>query len=146
MVQKVTTKKKPLKIHPKTRNKKALMLEALTKNLGIVTDASNACGVNRKSHYAWLQNDPKYKKAVEDISDITLDFVESQLHKQIQNGEVSSTIFYLKTKGKPRGYIERSEIDHTSGGEKLPPISITVAPVPENSKLPNDESQIDLSR
>ena len=41
---------------------------------------------------------------------MALDFAESQLHKQIQNGEVSSTIFYLKTKGKKRGYIERQEI------------------------------------
>lgn len=103
-------------------------------------------GIDRRTYYRWMEKDPKFNAEVKDIENIALDFVESQLHKQIQNGEVSSTIFYLKTKGKPRGYIERSEIDHTSGGEKLPPISITVAPVPENSKLPNDESQIDLSR
>ena len=47
---------------------------------------------------------------VEDLQDITLDFAESQLHKQIKDGNTTATIFLLKTKGKKRGYIERSEI------------------------------------
>jgi hypothetical protein len=34
------------------------------------------------------------------------------LHKQIQDGNPTSTIFYLKTKGKKRGYIERQEFAH----------------------------------
>ena len=50
-------------------------------------------------------------KAVQDIENIALDFVESQLHQQIGNGEVASTIFYMKTKGRKRGYVERIEQD-----------------------------------
>ena len=43
---------------------------------------------------------------------------ESQLHKQILKGNTSATIFYLKTKGKNRGYVERHE--HTGiEGTKL---------------------------
>jgi hypothetical protein len=54
---------------------------------------------------------------------IALDFGESQLHSQIEKGNTSATIFFLKTKGKKRGYIERSELDLTSGDE---PIKINV--------------------
>jgi len=90
-------------------NKKG-MIEALEKSLGVVTTACKSVGISRETHYRWTREDAEYKKAVEDIADIALDFAESQLHKQIQNGEVSSTIFYLKTKGKKRGYIERQEI------------------------------------
>jgi len=39
--------------------------------------------------------------------------------KQIQEGQTAATIFYLKTKGKARGYVERSEIDHTTKGEAI---------------------------
>lgn len=94
------------------------MIEALEKSLGVVTTACKTVGISRQTHYEWLREDDQYRDAVEDIGDVALDFAESQLHKQIQSGEVSSTIFYLKTKGKKRGYVERSEVDH-SGGIKL---------------------------
>jgi len=89
------------------------MIEALEKSLGVVTTAAKAVGIDRSTHYDWYNNDPEYRAAVDSISDIALDFAESQLHKQIQEGEVSSTIFYLKTKGKKRGYVERTEVEHS---------------------------------
>lgn len=92
---------------------KKAMIEALEASLGIVTQACKAVGIARSTHYEWFNSDPEYKTAVEAIADIALDFAESQLHKQIQNGEVSSTIFYLKTKGKKRGYIEKTETELT---------------------------------
>lgn len=92
---------------------KKAMIEALEKSLGIVTTACKMVGICRSSHYDWYNSDMEYKEAVDGIADLTLDFVESKLHKQIEKGEVSSTIFYLKTKGKKRGYIEKQEIEHT---------------------------------
>jgi hypothetical protein len=57
-----------------------------------------------------MKQDDVYKESVEDIENIALDFAESQLHKQIKEGNTSGTIFYLKTKGKRRGYVERTEV------------------------------------
>jgi len=94
---------------------KKAMVEALEKSLGVVTTACRMVDISRKTHYEWYKLDEAYKEAVDDISDIALDFAESQLHKQIKDGEVSSTIFYLKTKGKKRGYVEKNELD-VSGG------------------------------
>ena len=88
---------------------KKAMIDALEKSLGIVTTAAKTAGIDRTTHYRWLDEDEDYKKAVEDIAEMTIDFAESQLHKQIKDGNQSSTIFYLKTKGKKRGYIEASE-------------------------------------
>jgi hypothetical protein len=95
---------------------KRAMIEALEKTLGIVTTALKQTGIGRSTYYGWLQDDPEFKADVEAISDIALDFVESQLHKQIQEGQPSSTIFYMKTKGKKRGYIERQELTGADGG------------------------------
>ena len=92
---------------------KRSMIEALEKSLGIVTTACKSVGISRETHYRWMRDDEKYKEEVNGIADIALDFAESQLHKQIKDGEVSSTIFYLKTKGKKRGYIERTEQEVT---------------------------------
>jgi len=90
--------------------KKKAMIQALEKSLGVVTTASKIAGIHRDTHYQWLKTDPLYKTEVNQIDNITLDFAESQLHKQIQEGNTTATIFYLKTKGKKRGYIERQEI------------------------------------
>lgn len=95
----------------KTDTKKEAMLEALERSLGIVTTACNAVGINRSTHYDWMRKDPEYKQAVKSIEDRTLDFAESHLHKLIKEGNPAATIFFLKTKGKARGYVERQEIE-----------------------------------
>ncbi len=108
--------------HTVTNMNKKAMIEALEKSLGIVTTACKQVGISRVTHYEWMKDDAEYKAAVESIADLALDFAESALHKQIQSGEVSSTIFYLKTKGKKRGYIERQEI---TGADNQPVITIS---------------------
>lgn len=90
--------------------RKKAMLEALEASLGVVTAAAKKVGIDRTTHYKWMENDPAYKEAVEGINDVALDFAESMLHEAIKQGKEVSTIFYLKTKGKKRGYIEKSEI------------------------------------
>ena len=87
------------------------MLKALEQSLGIVTTAAKIAGIDRGSHYNWMKDDEEYKKSVEALADMVLDFAESQLHKQIKEGSGAATIFYLKTKGKKRGYIEAQEIN-----------------------------------
>ncbi len=99
----------------KTEQHKKAMLDALEKSLGVVTSACKSVGIGRTTHYLWMQEDPEYKKAVEELGDVAIDFAESQLHKQIKDGNSTATIFYLKTKGKKRGYVERQEIEATGG-------------------------------
>ena len=96
-----------------TALKKKEMIKALVKSLGVVTIACEKVGIERSTHYDWIKADPKYKQEVEDIAEVTLDFAESMLHKQIQDKDTTATIFFLKTKGKKRGYVERQEIDHS---------------------------------
>lgn len=99
----------------KTEHHKKAMLEALEKSLGVVTSACKKVGVGRTTFYDWLKTDQEFAKQVNDIQNIALDYAESQLHKQIGEGSTSATIFYLKTKGKSRGYVERQEITGIDG-------------------------------
>jgi len=99
----------------KTEQHKKAILEALEKHLGIVTTACRTVGVGRTTFYGWLNEDKEFAKKVEDVQNIALDFAESQLHKQIGDGNTSATIFYLKTKGKGRGFVERQEITGANG-------------------------------
>jgi len=91
---------------------KKLLLEALEEHKGIVTYACKAVGIGRNTFYEWLKQDEEWKKQVDDIQEVAIDFVERKLFDQIEEGNPTSTIFYLKTKAKKRGYVERQEIQH----------------------------------
>tara|TARA_Y100000401_G_scaffold32952_1_gene24340 strand:- start:1833 stop:2183 length:351 start_codon:yes stop_codon:yes gene_type:complete len=94
--------------------KKEAMLQALENSLGVVTVACKSANIPRSTYYKWLKEDKEFADQVKEIENIALDFAESQLHSQIKNGNTPATIFYLKTKGKKRGYIEKQELDLTS--------------------------------
>ncbi len=96
-----------------TKMAKASFLAALEKSLGIVSQAAKKANISRDSVYRWGNEDEEFDLAIKDIDDIVLDFAESSLHKQINLGNVTATIFLLKTKGKCRGYIEKKEVEHS---------------------------------
>lgn len=85
------------------------LLKALEISLGVVTSACKNAQVSRKTFYQYCLEDLEFKALVDEIQEVALDFAESALHAQIKDGIPSSTMFYLKTKGKKRGYIERLE-------------------------------------
>ena len=110
----------------KIQHTKKALLESLEKSLGVVTTACKQVGIDRTTFYRYYKEDKEFKKQVDDLSNVAKDFVESQLFKQIQDGVPTSTIFYLKTKAKDRGYIERREYD-LSGSVKSKLIEWTPA-------------------
>ena len=95
--------------------KKESLLKSLEQSLGVVTVACKKANIPRSTYYKWLNEDDDFAREVRDIENVALDFAESQLHTQIGSGNTSATIFYLKTKGKKRGYIERQEITGADG-------------------------------
>lgn len=108
--------------------KKQKVIEALDKTLGIISHACKMVKLSRTTFYKWMETDPEFAQKVREIEENTLDFVESKLFEQIEQLNTSATIFYLKTKGKKRGYIERKEITGAEGTpiqgidvDKLPP-------------------------
>lgn len=98
------------------RPKKMLtMMKALESTMGNITASCEKAEISRKLHYKWVDQFPEYKEFVESIPDRVFDFVEGSLHKQIQSGNTTATIFWLKTKAKDKGYVERQEIVHGGG-------------------------------
>lgn len=92
---------------------KGMMIQAMEKSLGIVTTACRSFGVSRDTHYRWLREDSEYRQAIDSIESMALDLAESKLHQEILNGNTACIIFFLKTKGKKRGYVEKQEVETT---------------------------------
>ena len=92
------------------------VLKALEETHGVITEACKKVGFTRSAFYIAMDKDPQFKKQVEDIQEAAVDYVESQLFKNIQQGNITGQIFYLKTKGKHRGYIEKTEVQSEVSG------------------------------
>lgn len=110
--------------------RKRAMLEALKAKLGIVSAAAQSVGIHRDTHYDWMKKDNDYNLAVRIIGEAAIDFAEGKLFELINGvkvqypqkaGEtqptvyirepnVAAVIFYLKTKAKHRGYVERFQL------------------------------------
>lgn len=111
----MTERKKPTDKNRKgpqaaTAVKKKAMLAALRKNLGNISQSAKAAGIDRATHHRWVKADSRYAAQVDEVTEYSFDFVESKIMKAIQDGNVTMTIFFAKTRMKERGYVERQEI------------------------------------
>ena len=97
---------------------KKRLIDALRKSLGVVKTACEEVEISRTTFYEYMKNDPDFKAEVESLQDESVDVAESALFDQIKNGNITAIIFYLKTKGKKRGYTERQEIEQV-GDQKV---------------------------
>lgn len=97
----------------KIQHKKTLLVDAMIKNFGNVSEACKVLNINRSMFYDYYNNDLEFKTQIDDIKNIALDFVESKLIGKIKEGDIVAILFYLKTQGKKRGYVERVENEIT---------------------------------
>lgn len=109
------------KRYNKPKHKKMLLI-ALEKSLGIVTPACKEVGISRNAFYEYYREDAEFAKAVDDLNEIVLDFTENQLFKKIKEGSERSILFYMKYKGRKRGYTD--SVDITSNGKDITEIKL----------------------
>ncbi|MCK5237512.1 MAG: hypothetical protein KAR06_11065 [Deltaproteobacteria bacterium] len=97
---------------------------ALMANGGLITHAAKDLGVTYGCLRKRMKSNEHLREVVADAIEGNLDIAESALMKKIKEGHVISMIFYLKCKGKARGYIERQEITGADGA----PLNIEIIP------------------
>ena len=100
----------------KMDNKKKQFPDVLKKSMGIVTTACNALSISRTTYYKWRDTDAEFAAECDEAQETTLDHVESKLMENIDVNDTPCILFYMKTKGKKRGYVERNEITGANGG------------------------------
>ena len=104
-----------------------IIIELFRSKMGNKTKIAEALNVSRYSLYEWIKKDPALKQEIEQQEESNIDYVESKLFEKIngiglmkedKNGEPvlytlppsdTAIIFFLKTRAKSRGYIERTE-------------------------------------
>lgn len=87
----------------KLSDNQELFLSVLEKSLGIVSIALQKTDISREEFVIW-QDNLEFKRRLDLINDTSIDYVENKLLTLINKNDLSAIQFYLKTKGKKRGY------------------------------------------
>lgn len=95
------------------RRTKEEYIEALEKAKGLTTVAGDILGVVPEAVSRMIAKHPEVRAARDRAAERVLDFAENRLYDQIADGNTAATIFFLKTKGRNRGYVEKLETGGT---------------------------------
>ncbi len=98
--------------------------KALVAAGGLVSIAAGSLGCSRKTVYEYIKRYSSLNDVLTDAREDAIDHVESKLMTAIDEGNVQAMIFFLKTQGKKRGYVERSEHEHSGPDSGRIPIEI----------------------
>ncbi len=91
------------------------IIKALKETNGLLTMAATKSGIGYRTVCRYVAEFPSVKEAAQDAKEAMLDFAEGKLFKKIKAGDNVAILFYLKTQGKARGYIEKTEISNPIG-------------------------------
>ena len=94
---------------------KEKFIENFELSLGNISISCEASGISRQTYYNWIKQDLGFATKCKDIEERNLDLAEMKLLNAIREGKTAELLFYLKTKGKKRGYVERQEITGAEG-------------------------------
>ena len=104
------------KISKKREAQCAKIIKAIKESQGLLTLAAKRAGVTYWTVWKYSKDFPSVAKAIEEAHEGLIDFAEAKLYEKIREGDNTAIIFYLKTQGKSRGYIERQEHTGEGGG------------------------------
>lgn len=119
------------------RGKKKIVLKLLEESRGIVSYACKNGNISRETFYRWCREDKDFKQAVDEISEENIDIVESKLFTKINDGDLTAIIFFLKTKGRKRGYVEKTEIE----GDINPSLKVEIIDKREDVRTVNTDDE-----
>ena len=97
----------------KRENTAQRIIEAIKESNGLLSLAAKKAHVGYSTLWRYTKEFPSVQQAVFEAKEAMLDFAEGKLYSKIKDGDNVAIIFYLKTQGKVRGYIEKQEIEHS---------------------------------
>jgi hypothetical protein len=100
------------------------MIAALLDAKGMKTVAARAIGCDQATVHRYVHAYPRVAAALVEARDRMTDVAEMALFDAISGREPWAVALYLKTIGKERGYVERSEQQHS--GPDGGPLALTV--------------------
>jgi len=111
-------------------------VEAIHNSGGFITPAAKQLNISQAALSKRIKKSKALQQALAETKEQYLDLAETQLIKAVRDREAWAICFYLKCKGKDRGYVEKRQISV----DDSKPITFKYNLVlPENTKLVTSE-------
>lgn len=113
---------------------------AILKANGLVSVTAKILGCKAKTIYNYIDKYPQLKDTLQEARNKTLDLAENKLFELINEKDKTAIIFFLKTIGRSRGYIERFEnvVSKTENEFEIPKTPKQLAAYKEFIKAMNE--------
>jgi hypothetical protein len=92
--------------------KRKFAIGVFAKKAGNIAETCKVLGIHRSTWYDWYANDKIFKRWADEVREGLIDFAESKLMQNINDGKETSILFMLRTQGRNRGYIEKQVVEH----------------------------------
>lgn len=102
--------------------KAGIVIDLMKQHRGNVRVIAERLGICRQTLYNYINETPSVKAAMQDARESLLDDVESVLYDKALAGDAWAVQFFLRTQGRARGYVERTEVTGADSG----PIQIEI--------------------
>jgi len=148
MADLIATNTTPIKKREDRRRKikKKAILAGFFKVTGNISHLCNQVGIYRSTFYGWLKSDPEFAAQIQEEEEALLDYAENCLFMMMADKIPAAVIFYLKTKGKKRGYVERVEEDFRGQMNVTQEMKITIVHTREDDSEFLKEFEAEINR
>lgn len=118
--EKKTTKRKPTKKAGETKSLKPgvksrftvkQVAEAIRKTNGLLTYTARELGCHYHTVRNYINKHAELQQEYEDIQELVLDLAENNIRQDIKAGSVETAKWYIRYKGRARGFIDKETTD-----------------------------------
>ncbi len=88
-------------------------IDAIPGSGGVISTIAARVGCTWDTAKKYIETYPTIKRAHQNEREAILDMGETSLFKAVRDGHSWAVRYMLSTIGKPRGYSERQEVEHT---------------------------------
>jgi len=91
--------------------------DALRATGGFVSQTAKKLNCSQETIYKRVAASEHLKQVRHEIEESYLDLAESKLIKKMNEADLGALCFYLKCKGKHRGYVEKQQLEHSGDAQ-----------------------------
>lgn len=122
-----------------------MMAEALRRSKGLRSQAAKILDCSVQTVSGYVKRHKELQQIERDVLDYNLDVAENQLMKNIKDGKEPSLFFFLKCKGRERGWQDRQVVE-TTGADGAAIQHVHKVVTPRDFKTMSDEDLADFIR